>query len=152
LGLLSTGETPEKIHYYLMDAAGRGGPNTGALDVGSEAGTSVYAPVTGTVTSIRPDPVVQDANVIEIKPDANPDVRVNVSLVLSEGGAGVNERVTAGMTELGTVADSASGPRPPALLIHHRRRQPRHRLRFEGRLDRAAHRAPSATPRGVYHS
>jgi hypothetical protein len=29
--------------------------------------------------------VVQDANVIEIKPDANPDVRVNVSLVLSEG-------------------------------------------------------------------
>jgi hypothetical protein len=28
LGLLSTGETPEKIHYYLMDAAGRGGSKT----------------------------------------------------------------------------------------------------------------------------
>ena len=108
LSLLSTGETPEKIHYDLMDAAGRGGPETGALDVGSETGTTVYAPVTGVVTSIRPDPVVEKANVIEIKPDANPDVRVNVSLVLSEGGVGVNDRVTAGMTELGTVADSAA--------------------------------------------
>ncbi len=108
LGLLSTGETPEDIHYYLMEAAGRGGPETGALDVGAGTGTTVYAPVTGTVTSIRPDPVVHDANVIEIKPDANPDLRVNVSLVRSEGSAGVNDRVTAGMTELGTVADSAA--------------------------------------------
>jgi len=108
LGLFSTGETPEKIHYYLMDAAGREGPETGALDVSSGVGTSVYAPVTGTVTSIRPDPVVQDANVIEIKPDANPNVRVRVSLVLSEGGVGVNDPVTVGRTEMGTVADSAA--------------------------------------------
>ena len=107
LGLLSTGETPENIHYYVMDAAGREGPETGALDVGSGAGTTVYAPVTGTITSIRPDPVVEDANVVEIKPDANPDVRVNVSLVQSGQEAGVNDRVTAGMTEIGTVADSA---------------------------------------------
>jgi hypothetical protein len=108
LGLFSTGETPEKIHYYLMDAAGREGPETGALDVSSGVGTSVYAPVTGAVTSIRPDPVVQEANVIEIKPDANPDVRVRVSLVLSEGGVGVNDPVTAGRTEMGAVADSAA--------------------------------------------
>ena len=107
LGLLATGETTENIHYYVMDAAGREGPETGALDVGAGAGTTVYAPVTGTITSIRPDPVVEDANVVEIKPDANPDVRVNVSLVQSGDAAGVNDRVTAGMTELGTVADSA---------------------------------------------
>lgn len=107
LGLLSRGETPENIHYYIMDAAGRGGPQTGALDVGAVAGTAVYAPVTGSVTAIRPDPMVQDANVIEIKPAANPDVRVNVSLVRSDGQAGVNDYVTAGITELGTVADSA---------------------------------------------
>jgi hypothetical protein len=107
LGLLSRGETPENIHYYLMDAAGRGGPETGALDVGATTGTAVYAPVTGTVTAIRPDPMVENANVIEIKPDANPDVRVNVSLVRSNGAAGVNDYVTAGITELGTVADSA---------------------------------------------
>ena len=107
LGLLSRGETPEKIHYYVMDAAGRGGPQTGALDIGAMKGTTVYTPVTGTVTAIRPDPMVENANVIEIKPDANPNVRVNISLVRSDGEAGVNDDVTAGTTELGTVADSA---------------------------------------------
>src|SRR5919112_827508 len=107
LGLLSRGETPERIHYYVMDAAGRGGPETGAVDVGATTGTTVYTPVTGTVTAIRPDPMVQNANVIEIKPDTNPDIRVSVALVLSYGEAGVNDSVTAGKTELGTVADSA---------------------------------------------
>ncbi len=108
VGLFAGGETPEKIHYYVMDAAGRTGPQTGALDVGARAGTTVYAPVTGMVTAIRPDPMVQGANVVEIKPDTNANVRVIVSLVRSEeGSAGVTTRVTAGMTELGTVADSA---------------------------------------------
>jgi hypothetical protein len=107
MGLLSRGETPEQIHYYLMDAAGREGPQTGALDVGAPTGTTVYAPVTGTVTAIRPDPMVENANIVEIKPGANPNVRVNVSLVQSDGDAGVNDSVTAGITELGTVADSA---------------------------------------------
>ena len=32
------GETPEGIHYYVMDAAGRGGPQTGAVDVGARRG------------------------------------------------------------------------------------------------------------------
>jgi hypothetical protein len=107
LGLLFGGETPEGIHYYVMDAAGRGGPQTGAVDVGANTGTTVYSPVTGTVTAIRPDPMVQNANVVEIKPDDNPDVRVSVALVNSDGEAGVNDNVTAGKTELGTVADSA---------------------------------------------
>ena len=108
VGLLSNGSTAEDIHYHVMDAAGRTGPRTGAIDVGAQAGTSVYAPVTGMVTAIRPDPMVQGANVVEIKPDANANVRVTVSLVQSdEANAGVTSRVTAGMTELGTVADSA---------------------------------------------
>ena len=108
LGLFADGGTPENIHYHMMDAAGRTGPETGALDVGAAAGTTVYAPVTGMVTAIRPDPMVQGANVVEIKPDANANVRVTVSLVRSEeDSAGVTTRVTAGMTELGTVADSA---------------------------------------------
>jgi hypothetical protein len=60
------------------------------------------------VTAIRPDPMVNGANVVEIKPDANANVRVTVSLVHGgEDSAGVTTRVTAGMTELGTVADSA---------------------------------------------
>jgi hypothetical protein len=108
VGLLSNGSTAEDIHYHVMYAAGRTGPRTGALDVGAQAGTSVYAPATGMVTAIRPDPMVQGANVVEIKPDANANVRVTVSLVQSdEANAGVTSRVTAGMTELGTVADSA---------------------------------------------
>lgn len=107
LGLVASGETPEDINYNVMDDAGRDGPRTGALDVGAGAGTTAYSPVTGVVTSISPDPTVPDANVIEIKPDANPEVRINVSLVKSDGGAGVNDRVVAGMTRLGSVADSA---------------------------------------------
>jgi hypothetical protein len=51
--------------------------------------------------------MVENANVVEIKPDANPNVRINISLVRSDGDAGVNDFVTAGITELGTVADSA---------------------------------------------
>jgi hypothetical protein len=108
VGLFANGSTPEDIRYHVMDAAGRTGPVTGALDVGAQAGTTVYAPVTGMVTAIRPDPMVQGANVVVIKPDANPNVRVTVSLVQSEeANVGVTSRVTAGMTELGTVADSA---------------------------------------------
>ena len=108
IGLFADGSTPEDIHYHVMDAAGRTGPRTGALDVGARAGTMVYAPVTGMITAIRPDPMVPGANVVEIKPDANTNVRVTVSLVQStEDSAGVTTRVTAGMTELGSVADSA---------------------------------------------
>ncbi len=88
LGMFSRGETPEKIHYNVMDAAGRDGPRTGALDVGAAAGTTVYAPVTGVVTAIRPDPLITNANVVEIKPDADPNARVSVSLVRTEEGSG----------------------------------------------------------------
>ena len=72
------------------------------------------------VTAIRPDPMVQGANVVEIKPDANANVRITVSLVQSdEANAGVTSRVTAGMTER-TVADSAkvltpSSPHTPLM-------------------------------------
>jgi hypothetical protein len=105
---------PEKIQYYVMDPARRQGPSTGALDVGAEAGTRVYAPVTGTVTAIRPDPVLQkDANIVEIRPVDNQDVRIFVSLVGNmEGEVGPQSPVTAGITELGEVADSARVLRP----------------------------------------
>lgn len=106
--LFGGGATPENIHYHMMDPAGREGPRTGALDVGAAAGTKVYSPVTGTVTAIRPDPMVPNANVVEIKPAEDPDLRVIVSLTRGEeGSAGVNAPVTAGMTEIGAVADSA---------------------------------------------
>ncbi len=109
LGLLRSDPAPEKIRYHLMHPAERPGPRTGALDVGAEAGTPVYAPVNGTIVSVRPDPVLQEgANVVEIKPTDNPDVRVSVSLVGKiDAEVGPGSPVEAGMTSIGTVADSA---------------------------------------------
>jgi hypothetical protein len=114
LGLFANDSGPEKIQYHLMDPARRQGPQTGALDVGAEAGAAVYAPVTGTVTAIRPDPALQeDASVVEIKPTENPDVRISVSLVQSiSSEVGPKSPVTAGITQLGSVADSAGVLRP----------------------------------------
>ena len=109
LGLFEIGSTTEKIQYHLMDRAERSGPMTGALDVGAEAGVPVYSPVSGVITSIRPDPMVEGANVVEIKPNGNPNTHVSVSLLQDiSRGTGVATPVTAGMTELGTVADSAA--------------------------------------------
>lgn len=108
LSLFAGGSTPENIQYYVMDRADRNGPITGALDVGAESDARVYAPVTGTITAIRPDPTVEDANVVEIKPESNPDVRVSVSLVRDiSRDIGPDTPVAAGMTELGRVANSA---------------------------------------------
>lgn len=114
LGLFANDSSPERIQYHLMDPARRLGPQTGALDVGAEAGTAVYAPVTGTVTSIRPDPVLKEnANVVEIKPAENPNVRVSISLVQDiNSEVGPKTPVTAGITEVGKVADSAKVLRP----------------------------------------
>lgn len=107
--VLPGGSTPEETRYYSMDAAGRDGPRTGALDVGAKAGDEVYAPVDGMITAIRPDPLVEGSNVIEIQSTGNPDLRVYVSGVEKiSSGTGVETTVKAGKTQLGTVADSAS--------------------------------------------
>lgn len=110
VGLFALGaETEENIQYNVMDRAERSGPMTGAMDVGAEAGSTVYSPVSGVITSIRPDPMVEGANVVEIKPKDNPNARVSVSLVRDiSPDTGVATPVTAGMTELGAVADSAA--------------------------------------------
>ena len=112
--LFANDSSPERIQYHLMDPAKRQGPRTGALDVGAEAGTAVYAPVTGTVTAIRPDPVLQEAaSVVEIKPIDNPDLRFTVSLVQDiTSEVGPKSPVTAGITQLGSVANSADVLRP----------------------------------------
>ena len=114
LGLLTTGSTPEEIRYYVMPPASRAGSRTGALDVGSETGTTVYSPVNGTVVAIRPDPVLQDgAKVVEIKPDDAPELRVSVSLVGDiDAEIGPKAPVTVGITPLGSVADSAEVLKP----------------------------------------
>jgi hypothetical protein len=114
LRLFTVDSGPEKIQYHLMDPARRQGPSTGALDVGAEAGTTVYAPASGIVMAIRPDPVLQkDANIVEIKPIDKPDIRISISLVRDiNSEVGPKSPVTAGITELGKVADSGKVLKP----------------------------------------
>ncbi len=113
LGMFSGASNPQDIRYYVMDREQREGPSTGALDVGAEAGTKVYAPVTGIVTAVRPDPTMQNANIVEIKPAEDPNTRVFVSLLQEvSDNIGPDAPITAGMTELGSVADLASVTKP----------------------------------------
>ncbi|MCA1731786.1 MAG: hypothetical protein LC751_21015, partial [Actinobacteria bacterium] len=106
--------TSEKIWYHLMAPAGRPGPRMGAMDVETGAGTAVYAPVTGKVVAVRPDPLLPDsANVVQIKPADNPDVFISVSLVKKIArGVGPKAPVRAGVTQLGSVADSRAFLQP----------------------------------------
>lgn len=113
LGVFSGTSNPQDIRYYVMDREQREGSSTGALDLGAEAGAKVYAPVTGVVTAVRPDPTMQNANIVEIKPDEAPNTRVFVSLLQEvSDNVGPDTPVTAGMTEIGSVADLASITKP----------------------------------------
>lgn len=113
LGMFSGTTNPQDIRYHVMDREQREGSGTGALDVGAEAGAEVYAPVTGVVTAVRPDPTMQNSNIVEIKPAEAPNTRVFVSLLQEvSGDIGPDAPVTAGMTELGSVADLASAMKP----------------------------------------
>lgn len=104
-----SGEAGSPVGYFLMASAGRQGPETGALDVGAKAGAPVYAPVSGTITAVRPDPLLEGASVIEIQPDGSPQERVAVAMLgRIKNGVGVDSPVEAGRTRLGTVADSSS--------------------------------------------
>jgi hypothetical protein len=114
LELFEDSDTHEKIWYHLMDPAGRSGPDPGALDVGAEPGTAVYAPVTGTVVAIRPDPLLQnEAQMVVLKPAENPEVYISVSLVKDIAhGVGPDWPVRAGETKLGSAVDSQLFLRP----------------------------------------
>ena len=118
LSMFGGAANPHGIRYYVMDREQREGPGTGALDVGAETGTKVYAPVTGVVTAVRPDSTMQEANIVEIKPAEVPNTRVFISLLQDvSANIGPDAPVTAGMTEIGSVADLA-GVTKPQLAQH----------------------------------
>ena len=65
---------------HVLPAERRLGPRTGALDVGAPAGTAVYAPVDGTVVSIR-DVVIDGkrrGHRIDVVPNDAPSVVVSI--------------------------------------------------------------------------
>ncbi len=92
------------VTYIVTDTRGRSTPATSAADLVLPAGTSVAAPLTGTVTRVKryrlygryPDVRV------EIRPDGAPDRRV-VMLHLAGVTLVRGERVTASSTRIGSV-------------------------------------------------
>jgi hypothetical protein len=91
---------------YYVDGAG-GGPSTGSVDIGAVAGTDVYSPVDGKVTSIRPYVIdgAAHGNIIEIQPTSTPADVVTMTSVLAAPGVVVGTTVTAAKTKLGSVVD-----------------------------------------------
>jgi hypothetical protein len=94
---------------YYVDGSGPG-PDTGSVDIGAPAGTTVYSPVSGVVVSVRPFQLDnrQWGNVIQIRPDLAPAVTVTLTNLNARSNGihvQVGDRVTRATTELGMVID-----------------------------------------------
>jgi murein DD-endopeptidase MepM/ murein hydrolase activator NlpD len=100
-----TGEETSGVTYYQL--RGGSGPQTGALDVGAPAGTAVYAPVDGTVVSIRN--LVLDGKLyghrIDVVPNAAPSVVVSITRLRADPALTVGSPVTAATSKIGVVLD-----------------------------------------------
>lgn len=100
-----TGGDAGGVTYYQL--GGGSGPETGALDVGAPTGTVVYAPVDGTVVSIR-DYVLDGkarAQRIDIVPSDSPSVVVSVTRLRTDPALTVGSPVQAQTSKIGTVVD-----------------------------------------------
>jgi murein DD-endopeptidase MepM/ murein hydrolase activator NlpD len=99
------GDDTSGVTYYQL--SGGSGPQTGALDVGAPAGTAVYAPVDGTVVSIRD--VVLDGKLyghrIDIVPNDAPSVVVSITRLRADPALTVGSPVTAATSKIGVVLD-----------------------------------------------
>lgn len=100
-----TGGSSSGVTYYVLP--GGEGPSTGALDVGAPAGTVVYAPVGGTVVSIRS--LVLDgkprAQRIDIVPNDAPSVVVSITRLRADPGLTVGSQVQRQTSKIGVVLD-----------------------------------------------
>ena len=110
-GLLSrivhrlVGDDQSGVTYYQL--TGGEGSRTGALDVGAPAGTAVYAPVTGTVVSIR-DLVLggkRYGHRIDIVPSEAPSVVVSLTRLRADPALTVGSPVTKDTSKIGVVLD-----------------------------------------------
>ncbi len=87
-----------------MWRSSRPGPPDTAVDIGAPAGSTVYAPVTGTIIAITSYELYGKHEDIEIhiQPAGWPDIDL-VLIHVSDVSVNVGERVTAGVTPLATV-------------------------------------------------
>jgi hypothetical protein len=90
--------------WYQLD----GGP-TSALDVGAAPGTSVYAPVDGTVVGITPYIVGghRFGTRIDIQPQSAPSLVVSLTQLRADPSLTVGSNVVSGATRIGAVVNLA---------------------------------------------
>jgi hypothetical protein len=86
-----------------------GGGSTSALDVGAAPGTSVYAPVDGTVVGLTPYIVAghRFGSRIDIQPQSAPSLVVSVTQLRADPSLSVGTNVVSGATRVGVVVDLA---------------------------------------------
>lgn len=100
-----TDEDASGITYHQL--SGGTGPKTGALDVGAPAGTAVYAPVNGTVVSIR-DFVLDGRRYghrIDVVPDESPSVVVSIRRLRADPSLTVGSSVAKATSKIGKVLE-----------------------------------------------
>ena len=93
--------------WYQLEG---GPPGTNVLDVGTAAGTDVYAPVDGSVVAVR-KLIVGGRRVgsrIDVRPSKSPSVMVSVMNVRPDPAIAVGTPVLAASSKLGTAADVAA--------------------------------------------
>lgn len=114
-----TGENASGVTYYQL--GGGSGPETGALDVGAPAGSAVYAPVDGTVVSIR-DFVLDGKRYghrIDIVPADAPSVVASIRRLRADPALTVGSPVTAGTSKIGVVLDLSKAERQALSSVTH---------------------------------
>jgi hypothetical protein len=90
--------------WYQLD-----GGATSTLDVGGAAGTSVFAPVNGTIVGLTPYVVAgrRFGSRIDIQPQSAPSLIVSVTQVRADPSLKVGVNVVSGASRIGAVADLA---------------------------------------------
>ena len=104
-----TGENNSSGPGYYIDSSGEG-PETGTVDIGAVAGTSVYSPADGRVVSVQPYVISGKTygSVIQIQPSTAPTLILTITNVKRSNAIVVGKPVTAGETQLGTIIDLSS--------------------------------------------
>jgi hypothetical protein len=101
------GARRESPRWYQLEG---GPPGTNVLDVGTPAGTDVYAPVDGSIVAVG-DLVVGGAHVgsrIDVRPSRAPSVMVSVMNVRPDSSIAVGTPVVAAASKLGTAVNVAA--------------------------------------------